>query len=393
MNKNSSDNPVLSKKERAERAINEAAMKAHNAKNTDSYEELAKELYKVVSIEYSNYLEETVAAGAKFVCLADKRNTKEYDIFSDKTMLMSDLYFCAVRDIRFLMNKIENFEPEKVHDHSFFTYFHSSVKKALVIESNTEKTKTQNVGLTHIYSDQKRDPQLVKRFYNFIESANGYDVNYGAIKAFCKAMFEEEKQMNGDEEKALKEYEEKVIKEYEERVNRALVANANGKVEFVYTGMEDDDDISYSPFDCYSFKQNEIQEAENNAIKIDAVLLKINEIFSRDILSEKEKKIYSAWITALFIEEMVKETKSINKYISLSDTIENHFDDINLKAKKEIYASGKYLCIYPEVFDCVSEHKKMVLQKDIAEFFGCTTAYITKVVNEVNEMLNKEQFL
>lgn len=362
---NSSEAIGFTAKERAEQVINEAALKAHYAKNTDCYEELSEDLYMVLIVEYAKYLNAIIPNAGSFICLKEGQD----DPSAKSKELMSDMYNCSV-DKKFVLTLLKKFDPDKNYKSSFLSYFHAAVKEKLKITQNEEKESQRVKGLTGIYSDKKRDPQLSKRYQNYLDSAgNEYcNSNYKAIKAYCEEAGESE-----------------------EKLIQILLARDGSLVEFSSESNGDDENEDISGFDCYAFGQYIIQETENEKTKFECILQKINEIFSENKLNDKEKKIYSAWFTSRLIKSMVEEAQAtINKYISLDDTLKNHFEYVNLNVKKELYSGGKYLCIYPEVFDYVTEHRKLVSQKEIAEFFECKSPYVNKVVNKINEMLKQD---
>lgn len=351
---------------RAIRKINEAAANAHLEKGKEGYSEAVEEFYSVLKTEYSTYLRYTNIA--YFYAGVDG-----YDSY-DRQKTMNDIYCCAIIEKKFSVGRLRNFDPEKNHKGEFFSYFNSAVKKQFKIYVNSEKNRERSNGLNKVYSDKKRDQRLLKEFFNFVYSSydNGVcEPNNKSINIFCKIMAEEPQLIAEDLRNAAKD---------PQKIADILNAYYNSEVKV------SDESIEYefeegvkTDFASVAFAKYLSQINEENKPEFEKALLAIDEVLLDDSLSHETKNMLSVYITASYINEIIEETKNRNKYKSIEDTLKNHFDYTHLNAIKEMYASGKYYCMRPEVFDYVIEKREKVTQKQIAEYFGCTDVNIINI--------------
>lgn len=337
--------------------INEAAEKVFRAKDTDFFETILVDCRDIVFEEYKEYLNLYYLNYPRFTgCTL--RSGVRLDVYADI------LLFIWESEKKVISDTLRSFDPNKSKGNSYFGYLFTAVERQVKKKQKQKDYDDKHLGMTGVYSDEKRDKTIMKNILEYTSENKGCD----------KFTLRDVKILS----EKLRISEEKIVDVFNSSQN-AYVASLRLETD------ENGDEVDISDLTAY----NRYIESKGvlNAVSYQEFVELINCLYVNHF-TDNCRKFYPPFLSNLIIEVLAEDIGERLKCTS-KQVLKNHIEDLDIPKMKRQYADGSCHCIIAIVFDWVLENRKFLLQKYIAKYFHVSESYIAKTIKQVQDMLKK----
>lgn len=337
--------------------INEAAEKVFHAKDTDFFQTILVDCRDIVFDEYKKYLNLYYLNYPRFTgCTL--RSEIRLDVYADILLFISE------SEKKVISDTLRSFDPNKSKGNSYFGYFFTVVERQVEKKRKQKEYDDKHLGMTGVYSDEKRDKTIMKNILEYNSENKGCDkFTVRDVEILSKK---------------LRVPEDKIVEVFNSSQN-AYVASFHLETD---ENGEEVDITAKTVYTWHCEPQDPIV-----GFKFEEAVGLINDLYLNHFTNNC-RKFYPPYLSNLIIENFAEDTGKVLK-CTPKQVLKDHIEDLNIPAIKRQHADGSCYCIIATVFDWVFENREFVKQKHIAEYFKVGKSYVSKTIDQVEDMLKK----
>jgi hypothetical protein len=343
--------------------VDELGIAAVKARDTEDYLSAYRKLYEYIKKNYFEYhvKEKSWHDKALWIEYQNMLNGKTDDILSDEIEILYIEYYALLENLDSILKKVINrFDFGKIgkSDVPFFSYIKKDLEGTATEGYNNYSTQNNSLN--------SNEEDLLERIKSFCASMDYPLLSKKGVKIISEKFNISEKKIRKICELGAFSFMSIDDVQYDNEGNQLdnSILDSNTNIELEAEGHE-------------AFVIN--KESGRS------LMLFLNKLY-RDHFNEKQKLVFPRWYTNNFINSTIATTKRNNcsnderiNYKNNEWFISEYWDNIKIPYWHKELAKPEYLCIDGYIFEWFERIRRIILDKEIAEYLGISSSNFIKI--------------